>query len=191
MIEEDMNIDPPECESVFERDDQAPFFSNFYDLVDEEREFFLRWWKYCLMPERQVHYHFKNLLLWWVHYLISFSKNTKVASVFSRSLISNILNFTNKEKLHNSYLNDTGLYVKPIPIKKDGINVAQYISPKKLSTIILRNPSIVQSIIEEQSESSENDEPFETYNSELTCCVSRRKELLGKLRIELSNDDFP
>ena len=82
-----------------------------------------------------------------------------------------------------------GSYVPQSEIIIDGKCAGYYVNLKKLSVIILKNASIVESTLLEQKRKASflSIDNFEFYNNELTCSKNRFDRLIGNLRIV---DDF-
>lgn len=99
-----------------------------------------------------------------------------------------VKDFIKSDSHQLAYLKRKNTYISPKNISVNNVTVGQYIDLKLLCEVILKNPSIVQSILNEQKMTIRH--KFEKYDSELCCSVERQKFLLGRLRIELGIDDF-
>ncbi|KAI2797355.1 hypothetical protein BLOT_011336 [Blomia tropicalis] len=110
----------------------------------------------------------------------------------NKCLNDRILNFVGNPKLHRELLFKFGTYIPEIEIMINGECAGYRVSLKKLSSMILRNSKIVESILCELKQKSTllSIENFEIYHSDLTCCKERFNRLSGNLRVEIGFDDF-
>lgn len=95
--------------------------------------------------------------------------------------------FIESDKLQQHYLSQKGCFVPPrsINIGSPPVPIGFYVDVKQLSSIILSNHHVLTSIIDEQLSS-----PASLFRDDLNCSEDRKSLLFGKLRIELSADDF-
>lgn len=117
----------------------------------------------------------------------AFSKDDR-----NKCLNDRILNFVGNPKLHRELLFKFGTYIQEIEIMINGECSGYRVSLKKLSSMILRNSTIVESILCELKQKSTllPIENFEIYHSDLTCCKERFNRLSGNLRVKIGFDDF-
>ncbi|KAJ6222749.1 hypothetical protein RDWZM_001294 [Blomia tropicalis] len=104
----------------------------------------------------------------------AFSKDDR-----NKCLNDRILNFVGNPKLHRELLFKFGTYIQEIEIMINGECAGYRVSLKKLSSMILRNSTIVESILCELKQKSTllPIENFEIYHSDLTCCKERFNRL--------------
>ncbi|KAJ6222812.1 hypothetical protein RDWZM_001357 [Blomia tropicalis] len=113
-------------------------------------------------------------------------------SVSSQNLIKQIKRFSSRVYLQKVYLKSLGHLIEPIPITINTPDFElqyQYIPLKDIVNIILKNNSLVEEIIQEQTK--EFTSPSNVgYLNELTCEYARWNRINGKLRIQLYSDEF-
>lgn len=106
-------------------------------------------------------------------------------------LIEKLTDFTESRDLQTTFLKQNTDFFESFKIMKDGQEIGRGIEIRRLAQIILKNRSIVNSILREVEEKNKgHPAKWEKYVTELNCCPERREILLGSLRILIAADDF-
>lgn len=106
-------------------------------------------------------------------------------------VISLAKKFAQSSHLQEVYVKQFGTYIEPTDLIVNNIKVGHQIDLATLSSLILENSSILESIIAEKANLQQIiNKKFTIFDSDLTCSKERLKRLVGKLRFELGADDF-
>ena len=126
------------------------------------------------------------------HFLEAF--NDIQAGQYRHNLLMIMSRYCGSCYLQNQYLEQQRSYVEPQKIEISGITI-QYFSIKDLlKSIVVKHPYVLDSIVREQSLNFspewEREEDFTIMNELDITDQERFERLKGKLRIEISLDDF-
>lgn len=114
--------------------------------------------------------------------------NSHLNPAYSREAVQLAETFRTSEAHQKCYLKRSNMFIESSTVKINNKSVGQYINVIELSQLILKNVSVVQSIVDEQKRVPQK--KFAKYDNELCCSIERQNLLAGRLRLELGIDDF-